>query len=134
MILLLYNVHNIQSISVFLKTKHFNPNHNSSILIHSFIHSFGTYLPTYLPTCLPTYIHTYLPTYLSICIYSDPSTLKTCSGRGVCDGETGICLCEPGRDGLYCEKQRCPTTPVDIEEENIEENSEENSEGSTAGM
>ena len=44
------------------------------------------------------------------CLKNDEG--HTCSAHGVCND--GVCLCEPGRYGDVCEKQNCPSTPVDL--------------------
>jgi len=40
--------------------------------------------------------------------------LATCSNMGVCDRETGLCVCEPGFEGLACERLSCPSTASGI--------------------
>ena len=41
-----------------------------------------------------------------------------CSARGVC--QDGKCLCETGKSGRVCEISTCPSSPVDVEEDDVE--------------
>lgn len=33
-----------------------------------------------------------------------------CSGRGTCDSRTGACVCDPGYEGIACQRTSCPAS------------------------